>query len=828
MLVPFHRVPSQYGTPRRGTPRPVILSATRNCGIQLLTIVMSSRITSTTDTPTVEYNICSTLSAISTAHNNRSLTAATLHKTAHHTLLRHPLASRRWSMVFNFGGEEVHELFELLTRYEGVAPIGQGTYGYVCSARDSVLVDEFLANPPPEYRGRESHEGEAGSWLVDLSDGDHSQPAAPLTEEEREDIYDQGTLVAIKKLRQLYENNQPRMWLCATREIQLMMSFHHDNVMSASDFFIPLGGVDNMTYDSIWNLKHNFDSVYIVMKKMDYTLREVLDSSLVYPSEIASSYSITLPDVSSTGTQQNKGAVAVEEDSSSPSVPPLDKQNNGKGGALSSLVGDSSLSVIDSSRDMSQVSREFSALDEAIIVAKEAAAYSPKNCGICKTVPTAQRLDSQLITQSTVTDDGTRGTTMIDNGVARSQPLLGHSERQPDAKRCCKTTQNDEKCETPTFPQDTNSMCIPQPFVGEAPRQSSAEGNGASAVGGNDVQHRTSRARDQSCDVRSSSAEAGSSSSTSEVDTTHPVRCPFTQQVLHPLRRDYRKFVLYQIFRGVGYLHLCPVIHRDLKPENIMLDRSYNTCITDFDRGRDVSEGVGNAIPTVLDNCTQWYASPETLTLMMHTRKGFIDHESFHAVDVWSIGCIAAEMLMGRPLFYTPYMGAICQLVTTMEVLGVPSPETRRAVAEFRDENGREGFLAVMDRVSARLSDRTDSILSLLLKSPYGDEDEDEIDLITSCLTWDPKHRNTIQAALESPYFTKDGYKPVIDPDNTAERVSSVRQEEVSDAVSGRAFLWGLFEQRHPEVKELWGSLLREHEESGMRPKDQTNDCISY
>lgn len=523
------------------------------------------------------------------------------------TILRHPLASKRCMMVFSANGEETMEVFELLSQYEAVGPIGQGTYGYVCSARDNDKVDSFNLDPPPEY--------EDGS----------------LSAEEKQELYDSLTLVAVKKLRQLFENNQPRMWLCATREIQLMMSFNHDNVMSATDFFIPLGGVENMTYESILSLQSNFDSVYVVMKKMDYTLREVLDSSVVtaadVPPEIAAGFVVA-----------------------SPTTNPGDFE------------------------------RQYTAA-----------------------------------TPTTTTSSGSAST-------------------------------------------------------------------GATGSG----------------------------------DQSEPLCCPVTHLVLHPLSRDYRKFILYQILRGVGYLHLCPVIHRDLKPENIMLDRSYNTCITDFGQGRDVGVGA-EFLQTVLDNCTQWYAAPETLTLGLTSSTGFIDHASFHGVDVWSIGCIAAEMLIGRPLFYTTSMGGMGQLGTILSTLGAPSEEATTSLAEYRDEGSREIFGHIIRRATGTGNVPAASLLNQLLKSPYGDEDPDEVALIASCFAWDPRERTTIQAALESPFFTSEGYDPVIDPDDTATRVPSVRPEDISEPVSGRAFLWDLFVQRHPEVKELWRSLVKKHEHEEER-----------
>lgn len=562
------------------------------------------------------------------------------------TVLRHPLASKRCMMVFVDNGEETTEIFELLSRYEAVAPIGQGTYGYVCSARDNDLVESFQVNPPTEYE----------------------DPS--LSAEEREEVYDSATLVAIKKLRQLFEHNQPRMWLCATREIQLMMAFQHDNVISATDFFIPLGGVEMMTYESILNLQCSFDSVYVVMKKMDYTLREVLDSIEVMEAELDPNYAV----------MWKRLTALMKDNHDSDSV----AMANGNYNNIAAVV---------------------------------AAATTPEKSG----EPQASEMgDGAPLTETKAEDE-----LKVDAAAAPA-----------------------------------------------------GDGGGDAAVIGG-------------------------------------ICCPITGLRLRALSKDYRKFVLYQIFRGVGYLHLCPVIHRDLKPENIMLDRSYNTRITDFGQGRDV--GVNTASDyeqTVLDNCTQWYAAPETLTVAINNPVGFIDHESFHGVDVWSIGCIAAEMLVGRPLFYTAAMGGKAQLLSIFRVLGEPSAKAIESIADYRDKDTKELFINSIKKLikTAPPSTSLQFTLEDLLRSPFGDEDEDEVKLIMDCLRWDPRDRITIQAALHNPYFTKDKYDPTIDPDDTAKRVPSVRPEDISEPVSGRAFLWNLFLQRHPEVEELWKSLVAKHD----------------
>lgn len=461
------------------------------------------------------------------------------------TLLRHPLASKRYVITFSDGtGESKNEVFELLSRYEAHGPLGMGTYGFVCAARDFNLVEEYQSVLHPQEEG-------------DMSP---------------EEMYDEYTLVAVKKLCHLFESNQPRMWLCAAREIQLMLNLKHPNVISCTDFFIPLGGVDMMTYESINRLRQNFESVYIVMKKMDYTLREVLDASAI-PEE--------------------------------------------QGG---------------------------------------------------------------------------------------------------------------------------------------------------------------------------------------------PRTCPKTKLALHPLTKEYRKYILYQILNGVGYLHHCRIIHRDLKPENIILDRNYTTCITDFGQGKKV--GGVESFQTVLDTCTQWYAAPETLTIAMtNSGVGFIDNDSYHNMDVWSIGCIAAEMLIGRPLFYSASFGGVQQLRAILDLLGKPSDSDLNSLLEYRDDCTKIMFNQELQKLLSGFSSTTN--IDGILRSPLADEEVDvhEVEMIKACLEWDPRRRITIAAALASPFFTEEGYDPnIIGCDQSIEGYA-VRQDDISDAMSGRNFLWGLFVQQHPEVGELWRKL---------------------
>ena len=126
------------------------------------------------------------------------------------------------------------------------------------------------------------------------------------------------------------------------------------------------------------------------------------------------------------------------------------------------------------------------------------------------------------------------------------------------------------------------------------------------------------------------------------------------------LSDEHCQYFLYQILRGLKYVHTAQVLHRDLKPSNLLLNANCDLKICDFGLARTSSER-GFMTEYVV---TRWYRAPELLLSCE-------DYTS--AIDIWSMGCILAEILGRKPLF--PGKDYIHQMRLIVEVLGSPNEE---------------------------------------------------------------------------------------------------------------------------------------------------------
>ncbi|KAI8597791.1 kinase-like domain-containing protein [Dissophora ornata] len=201
------------------------------------------------------------------------------------------------------------------------------------------------------------------------------------------------------------------------------------------------------------------------------------------------------------------------------------------------------------------------------------------------------------------------------------------------------------------------------------------------------------------------------------------------------LSDDHCQYFIYQTLRALKCMHSANVLHRDLKPSNLLLNANCDLKICDFGLARSANSNDEHSGFMTEYVATRWYRAPEImLTFKEYTK----------AIDVWSVGCILAEMLSGKPLF--PGRDYHSQLNLILDVLGTPT---------------MEDFYGIKSR-RAR-----DYIRTLAFKrripfaSMFPDANPLALDLLEKFLTFNPVKRITVEEALRHPYL-----EPYHDPED--------------------------------------------------------------
>uniref|UniRef100_A0A7S2ZKD4 cyclin-dependent kinase n=4 Tax=Rhodosorus marinus TaxID=101924 RepID=A0A7S2ZKD4_9RHOD len=182
------------------------------------------------------------------------------------------------------------------------------------------------------------------------------------------------------------------------------------------------------------------------------------------------------------------------------------------------------------------------------------------------------------------------------------------------------------------------------------------------------------------------------------------------------------KSYLYQLISGIYYCHERRVLHRDLKPQNLLIDRKGGLKLADFGLARAFGIPVRHYTHEVV---TLWYRAPEILLGAKRYGK---------AVDIWSIGCIFAEMVTRQPLF--PGDSEIDELYKIFRTLGTPTEETWPGVSELPDY--KSSFPNWPRKHIGEVVANLDDV---------------GLDLLSQMLTYNPDQRITAHAALQHQYF---------------------------------------------------------------------------
>lgn len=188
------------------------------------------------------------------------------------------------------------------------------------------------------------------------------------------------------------------------------------------------------------------------------------------------------------------------------------------------------------------------------------------------------------------------------------------------------------------------------------------------------------------------------------------------------LEDSHVKYITLQILRALKYIHSAGVIHRDLTPKNIAINLAETEIrILDFGLAREKGEQMTGYVTT------RWYRAPEIMLNWCHYS---------NSVDIWSCGCIMAELFIRKPLF--PGNCAVSLLRRIMEVCGTPTSDFMNRI----ESTDAKSFIEQEPHCRNRkLSDEFPEI------SPLAS------DLIHKMLEWDPSIRITADEALKHPYL---------------------------------------------------------------------------
>ncbi|XP_048575079.1 mitogen-activated protein kinase 4-like [Triticum urartu] len=191
------------------------------------------------------------------------------------------------------------------------------------------------------------------------------------------------------------------------------------------------------------------------------------------------------------------------------------------------------------------------------------------------------------------------------------------------------------------------------------------------------------------------------------------------------LSNDHCQYFLLQLLRGLKYLHSARILHRDLKPGNLLVNGNCDLKICDFGlartnntKGQLMTEYVG----------TRWYRAPELLLSC---------NNYGNSIDVWSVGCIFAELL-GRKLIF-PGTDCLNQLKLIVNVLGTMSG----ADLKFIENKKTRQYIKSLPYT-----------IGIPLTRMYPQAHPLAIDLLQKMLVFDPSKRISVTEALEHPYMS--------------------------------------------------------------------------
>ncbi|WJX37414.1 Cyclin-dependent kinase 7 [Trifolium repens] len=237
------------------------------------------------------------------------------------------------------------------------------------------------------------------------------------------------------------------------------------------------------------------------------------------------------------------------------------------------------------------------------------------------------------------------------------------------------------------------------------------------------------------------------------------------------LSNDHCKFFLFQLLEGLNYLHSANILHRDLKPANLLVNANCDLKICDFGLARTTQVDGESMTEYVV---TRWYRAPELLL-------GCDNYGT--SIDMWSVGCIFAEILGRKPIF--PGKDSLDQMKLIVNVLG----NQHESDLEFIDNPKAKGFIKLLPYTQG-------TPFSHL----YPQADPLALDLLQKLLVFDPTRRITVLEALQHPYMA-DLYDPWCNP--SAQVQVNLDIDDNWDEQMIREMMWNEMLHYHPEASSV-------------------------